>query len=128
MQGIVTTFSAKKGSPVKSISRIQVSVEEFLFDALCFKARTTREIASIADGSHTKCTLFRSKLPSLKALRKRALLEWHAMNTEAFEKKAQVSHLDKNVSDDDEEDGNAKRVRDQFFDDSRFHYRLEIIP
>lgn len=122
MQAIVTKMSSDKDSAVKAIAKIDMSVEDFLTTAVCFKSRIEREIALVSDGKHSKCTPFKSRLPSLRILKAKTLGEWEAMNDEAFKGQARVSGLEKGGSDDDEEEQDAtgpysaarKRSRDEY--------------
>lgn len=122
MQAIVTKMSARNDSVVKHIAKIDESVEEFLISAVCFKSRIEKEIVRVSDTSHSKCTPFKSKLPSLGILKEKTLSEWDAMHARAFEMQARVSGLEKESSDDDGEDQSAadphpaarKRSRDEF--------------
>lgn len=122
MQSIVAKFSAEKDSAVKPISKVGVSVEDFLTSAVCFKSRIEREIAVVAHGGHAKCTPFNSRLPSLKVLKLLTSEKWDRINLDAFKKQARVSGLEQDVSEEDDEDQNAagplsaarKRSRDEF--------------
>lgn len=123
MQAIVTKMSTDKDSAVKAIAKIDMSVEDFLTSAVCFKSRIEREIALVSGRNHVNCTPFKSRLPSLGILKAKTLGGWEAMNAEAFKRQARVSGLEKGGSDDDDdEDQNAagqcsagrKRSRDEY--------------
>lgn len=122
MQAIVTKMSTDKDSAVKAIAKIDMSVEDFLTAAVCFKSRIEREIGLVSDVDHGKCTPFKSKLPSLRMLKAKTLGVWEEMNAEAFERQARVSGLEDGGSDDDEEEQDAagpctaarKRSRDEY--------------
>lgn len=122
MQAIVTKMSAGKDSAVKPIAKISESVEDFLTCAGCYTSRIAREISLASGGIHAHCTPFRLRLPSLRTLRRNTLETWRAANSEAFQRQARVSGLEKDSSDDEDEDQNAagwrsatlKRSRDEF--------------
>lgn len=96
MHGIVTKMSSGKYSAVKPISKIHLSVEEFLPNAVYFKSKIREEIRLLSDYEHDVCTPFRSKLPSLSTLKARTLQRWGTPETlNAFEKQARLSGLEK---------------------------------
>ncbi|KAG8157355.1 hypothetical protein KVR01_012739 [Diaporthe batatas] len=117
MQAIVTKISAGKDSAVKPIAKICISVEDYLASAVCFTSRIEREIHIVCGDDHKTCTPFQSKLPSQKDLRALTSVIWRYKNTNAFERQARISGLEKaGMNDEDEDQGNTgrKRSRDEF--------------
>lgn len=122
MQAIITKFSAGKDSSVKPITKINMCVENYLADAVCFTSRIEREIALVCGDDHKNCTPFTSNLPSQGKLKLLILSAWWRENGPAFEAQARVSGLEKGEDRDDNEDQEAaspdsaarKRSRDEF--------------
>lgn len=116
MQAIVAKISAAKDSALKPISKIDMSVENFLASAVCFVSRIEKEITIVSGEEHKFCTPFRSNLPGQDVLRQRTRRTWLAKNSNAFKMQARVSGLEKGGFKDDEENQGAgrKRSRDEF--------------
>lgn len=121
MQAIVTKMSSGKNSAVKPIGKIHLSLEEFLPNAVSFRARIEGEIRLLSNLEHMHCTPFRSKLPSLSTLKTTTLQRWGTSRTlNAFEKQARVSGLEKGGGDDEVQDvaGRCSASRKRSCDES----------
>lgn len=115
MQAIVVKLSSGKDSAVKPIPKIDMSVENYLANAVCFTSHVEKEIAVVGGSHHKNCTPFTSQLPCQETLKAHTLLNWSKKNHAAFKMQAQVSGLEKGGDDAADEHSSArKRSRDEF--------------
>jgi len=122
MHAIVTKISAGKDSSVKPITKISMSAEDYVADAVCFTSRIAKEIVLVSGDDHKRCTPFTSRLPSQARLLLLTRSAWRRKNDEAFKAQARVSGLEEGEDGDDNEDQEAagpdsaarKRSRDEF--------------
>lgn len=115
MQAIVAKLSTGKDSAVKPISKIDMSVENYLASAVCFTSHVEREIALVGGYRHKDCTPFTSQLPCQQTLKAHTLRNWSILNSEEFKMQARVSGLEKGEDDAADRHSSArKRSRDEF--------------
>ncbi|KAL1877916.1 hypothetical protein Daus18300_002269 [Diaporthe australafricana] len=95
MQAIVAKASDGPDSVLKPVSRIGMSVENFLASAVCFISRIEKEVAFLSGKKHKNCTPFTGNLPTQRTLMEMVSLDWTLGNFDAFKKQAQISGLEK---------------------------------
>lgn len=115
MRAIVAKLSDRKDSAVKPISKVDMSVENYLANTVCFTSNVKREIARVVGDAHKNCTPFTSQLPCQEDLKAYTLLNWSKENHAAFKMQAQVSGLEKCEDNAGDPHSSArKRSRDEF--------------